>query len=64
MAQGEPGVVWCKFRTLHLVLVSQNGVVLCKTLNAIKPKTVKKSAMKPSTMPFKQMEVIKAFLSG
>jgi len=40
----------------------KDGIVLCKAINVIKPGTVK--AINNSTMPFKQMENVAAYLSG
>ncbi len=42
----------------------KNGVILCKLINEISPGSVAAKFLKPTTMPFKQMETIGMFLDA
>ena len=42
----------------------KDGIILCKLVNEIAPGSVAQKFFKPTTMPFKQMEVIGIFLDA
>ena len=42
----------------------KDGITLCKLINEIAPGSVAAKFMKPTTMPFKQMETIGVFISA
>ena len=42
----------------------KNGIVLCKLINEIAPGSVAAKFLKPTTMPFKQMETIGVFIQA
>ena len=61
-AQWIQGVTGVSFNATPFGDMLKDGVVLCNMLNTIKPGTVPKPST--SSMPFKQMENVSAFLKG